>query len=67
MAHKSSFNATCRCGNMLQVFESDSKTGNVVVADMDNEHCVKNRLVQHTVADRCIINNVAFRFALSDS
>jgi hypothetical protein len=30
MAHRATFNATFRCGNMLQVFESDSNTGNIV-------------------------------------
>ena len=30
LAHRATFNATTRCGNMLQVFESVSKTYNIV-------------------------------------
>ena len=30
LAHRPTFNATTRCGNMLQVFESVSKTYNIV-------------------------------------
>jgi len=30
MAHSVTFNVTFRCGNMLQVFESNSETCNII-------------------------------------
>ena len=38
MAHSATFNATSRCGNVLQVFESDSKICNIIarIYEKDN-------------------------------
>ena len=48
MAHRTIFNATFRCGNMLQVFESDSKSDNIVVV-ADNVALKLSR-----VTNRCL-------------
>ena len=60
MAHRTIFDATFRCGNMLQVFESDSKTGNIVVADNVALKIVACNIPLPTVADRCL-NKVALK------